>query len=238
MKTDHLDLPFLMPEQAQKHVTVNSALQRLDLLVQMRLKALGTNDPPGTSAAGDGYGLGDSPTGAWSEHAGQCAFMQDGAWVFVTPQNGWRSWSEADGKIYLYGINGWEVLDTQSSPASPAIPAGMQFTRSDHEHVITAGAQNVTGLVIPAHTTVLAITGIVQETITGQKTWQLGVAEDTGRYGNQIGYQQGSTVKGLSAYPQVYYAPTPVVVKPVSGLFVAGKIHLRLYSLTFSLPRL
>jgi hypothetical protein len=69
-----------------------------------------------------------------------------------------------------------------------------------------------------------------------RKTWQLGVATDTSRYGNEIGYQQGSTVTGLSGQPQVYYAPTPVVVKPVSGQFGSGKIHLRLYSLTFSLP--
>lgn len=132
-------------------------------------------------------------------------------------------------------INSPESSNSGSDTIS-ALPEGMQFTRTDRDHVITAGAQNVTGLVIPAHTTVLAITGIVRQTITGRKTWQLGVATDTSRYGNEIGYQQGSTVTGLSGQPQVYYAPTPVVVKPVSGQFGSGKIHLRLYSLTFSLP--
>ena len=33
-RTPRLDLPWLMPAQAQKHVTVNEALARLDILVQ------------------------------------------------------------------------------------------------------------------------------------------------------------------------------------------------------------
>ena len=41
-----LDLPYLMPTQAQKHVTVNDALSRLDALVQMRLQGLDQITPP------------------------------------------------------------------------------------------------------------------------------------------------------------------------------------------------
>lgn len=35
-----LGLPYLQPSQAQKHVTHNAALQRLDQLVQLRLPVL------------------------------------------------------------------------------------------------------------------------------------------------------------------------------------------------------
>lgn len=34
-KTPNLALPFILPAQAQKHVTHNEALQRLDALVQL-----------------------------------------------------------------------------------------------------------------------------------------------------------------------------------------------------------
>lgn len=41
-----LGLPYLMPSQAQKHVTHNEALARLDLLVQLRVEALEAETPP------------------------------------------------------------------------------------------------------------------------------------------------------------------------------------------------
>ena len=41
-----LGLPFLMPAQAQKHVTHNEALERLDLLVQLTVEAFEANTPP------------------------------------------------------------------------------------------------------------------------------------------------------------------------------------------------
>jgi uncharacterized ferritin-like protein (DUF455 family) len=41
-----LSLPYLLPAQAQKHVTHNEALARLDLLVQLVLEAVGVDTPP------------------------------------------------------------------------------------------------------------------------------------------------------------------------------------------------
>ena len=45
-----LGLPYLMPAQAQKHVTHNEALERLDLLAQCVLAGLGSVTPPATAA--------------------------------------------------------------------------------------------------------------------------------------------------------------------------------------------
>ena len=36
-----LALPFIQPSQAQKHVTHNEALQLLDAVVQLRIRAFG-----------------------------------------------------------------------------------------------------------------------------------------------------------------------------------------------------
>ncbi|MCZ4352271.1 DUF2793 domain-containing protein [Roseovarius aestuarii] len=41
-----LGLPYLQPSQAQKHVTHNEALQRLDALVQLSVVALNVETPP------------------------------------------------------------------------------------------------------------------------------------------------------------------------------------------------
>ncbi|KKM25255.1 hypothetical protein LCGC14_1596850, partial [marine sediment metagenome] len=44
----NLTLPFLQPSQAQKHVTHNEALQRLDLLVQLSVLDRDLTAPPGS----------------------------------------------------------------------------------------------------------------------------------------------------------------------------------------------
>ena len=41
-----LSLPYLMPAQAQKHVTHNDALDRLDLVVQLVVTAFDATNPP------------------------------------------------------------------------------------------------------------------------------------------------------------------------------------------------
>lgn len=44
--TPRLDLPFIESAQAQKHVTHNAALERLDAIVQLRVRAFGAVPPP------------------------------------------------------------------------------------------------------------------------------------------------------------------------------------------------
>lgn len=60
-ETDRLGLPYLMPAQAQKHVTVNEALRKLDALVQPRVLSRAVSAEPAAPAAGDAYIL---PAGA------------------------------------------------------------------------------------------------------------------------------------------------------------------------------
>ena len=51
--TTHLLLPYILAAQAQKHVTHNEALERLDLLAQCVLAGLGSVTPPATPAPGE-----------------------------------------------------------------------------------------------------------------------------------------------------------------------------------------
>ncbi|MCC5984285.1 MAG: DUF2793 domain-containing protein [Rhodobacteraceae bacterium] len=86
-----LGLPFLLPAQAQKHVTHNEALERLDLLVQLTVEAFDANTPPTLPLDGQVWALGLAPSGVWAGQAGRLAAWVNGAWVFVTPQTGWRA---------------------------------------------------------------------------------------------------------------------------------------------------
>ena len=89
MQSTRLNLPFIMPAQAQKHVTVNEAFQKLDSLIYLNFQALDLNVPPNKPVEGAQYLVGNQPEGAWQGEAGHIAVMQDGAWQFFNPQRGW-----------------------------------------------------------------------------------------------------------------------------------------------------
>ncbi|NIB59611.1 DUF2793 domain-containing protein, partial [Agrobacterium tumefaciens] len=51
-QTARLRLPYILPSQAQKHVTHNEALQRLDAIVQLVIKDV-VAAPPDNASEGD-----------------------------------------------------------------------------------------------------------------------------------------------------------------------------------------
>ena len=236
MQTEKLSLPYLVPEQAQKHVTINEAFSRLDLLVQMQVKEKDKNLAPVTPAECDGYIIGSSPSGDWAQHAGKLAFYQDKKWVFLTPQNGWRVWNSSDATLYVQHAGSWQSVSGGVATSAQNASTSPDFYVEEIDHTIIAGASNDTALTIPNKTTVLAITGRVLTVLGGARTWKLGVAGSEDRYGNQIGYQKDSTVIGVSSSPVTYYADTPVKLTPTSGQFSSGKIRLKIYAMKFALP--
>ena len=86
-----LSLPFLMPAQAQKHVTHNEALEQLDMLVQLTVVGFEATTPPANPVDGQVWALGAAPLGAWAGQGGRLAVWRAGGWVFVTPAAGWRA---------------------------------------------------------------------------------------------------------------------------------------------------
>ncbi|MFZ1681626.1 MAG: DUF2793 domain-containing protein [Rhizobiaceae bacterium] len=105
-------LPYIMPSQAQKHVTHNEAIRLIDLVSSLRLVALDMTDPPPDPADGDCHGLGANPTGAWQHHGGEIAAWVDGAWTFIKPFAGLQGWCEADGGIHVHDGAGFVRVDT------------------------------------------------------------------------------------------------------------------------------
>ena len=109
-----LGLPYLEMSQAQKEITHNEALARLDALVQAR--CLGQRDaPPAEAGEGDLYTVGESPTGAWSGHAGELAAWY-GGWLFLTPQAGWSLLDGARGRRLTHDGSAWQALPPVQIP--------------------------------------------------------------------------------------------------------------------------
>jgi hypothetical protein len=103
----NLTLPLLSAAQAQKHVTVNESVQKLDLLVQLAVLDRTLSAPPGSPTDGARYIVAASPTGAWSGHAGKIAAWQDGAWVFLTPREGWIAWINNENRLLFHDGSAW-----------------------------------------------------------------------------------------------------------------------------------
>ena len=54
-QTGRLSLPFVLPSQEQKHVTLNEALRRIDMLVQTTAKSIAVAMQPDEPETGDTY---------------------------------------------------------------------------------------------------------------------------------------------------------------------------------------
>lgn len=111
-----LSLPWLMPAQAQKHVTHNEALERLDILVMCVLQASAAETPPGSPEEGQLWGLGPAPTGAWAGQGGRMAAFQGGGWLFFDPAPGWQAWDAGAGAARRHDGTAWVDPLTGTSP--------------------------------------------------------------------------------------------------------------------------
>jgi len=105
-QTPRLELPLMMASQAQKHVTHNEAIDRLDGLVHLAVQAFNLNDPPLAPEEGATWGVGPVPTGGWVGRAGKLARWRNNGWDFVTPRDGWIAWDLGAGRalVCLAGV--------------------------------------------------------------------------------------------------------------------------------------
>lgn len=113
--TARLTLPFIMPNQAQKHVTHNEAIQALDALVQPVVESRTLTTPPTLPLEGDGYLVPAAATGAWGGHADEIAAFQSGAWRFFDPAPGWLVFVKADKTHYVFDTGAWTPIASLGS---------------------------------------------------------------------------------------------------------------------------
>jgi hypothetical protein len=117
--TDNLDLPYILPSQAQKHVTHNEALRRLDAIVQLSCASRVLASPPASPVEGSRYLVPASPVGDWSGKEGRIAAWQDGAWAFLQPRKGWLAWIEDEAALLAH--DGARFVEAAASPAGARI---------------------------------------------------------------------------------------------------------------------
>lgn len=230
----HLGLPFLEAAQAQKHVTVNEALRRLDALLHLSVAACDLVAPPGEVEEGARYIVGAEAEGAWTGHDGKIAALIDGAWVFFAPRAGWQAFDNAAGVMLVHDGAGWSPAG--GSGLTGASGAATALTLVEGEHELAEGATSETAFVIPDRAIVLGVTGLVIEAITGATSWSLGVADDPARYGSGIGAMLDAAVIGVSGTPCAYYGATPLRLTAAGGDFTGGRVRLAIHCLELTGP--
>jgi hypothetical protein len=113
--TANLDLPYIMPAQAQKHVTHNEALRMLDALVQLSVASQGLATAPSSPSEGQRHIVGSGASGAWDGWDGDIAAYADGAWMRLSPLSGWRAFVADEGRMLVFTGTGWEQPDRVSA---------------------------------------------------------------------------------------------------------------------------
>jgi hypothetical protein len=108
-QTPRLALPLLAAGQAQKEMTHNEALARLDIAVQARVLSAGVDDPPASPTPGDCWIVGETPSGAWLGMARYLAAWTGDGWRFVAPAGGMRVWIEDAAVEARYLGSAWAV---------------------------------------------------------------------------------------------------------------------------------
>ncbi|MGJ8560378.1 MAG: DUF2793 domain-containing protein [Litorimonas sp.] len=106
----HLDLPYILPAQAQKYITHNESLTILDVLVQLQVQSDQLLQPPALVDEGGLYLVASLSTSEWQDKANQIAHYLNGGWTFYPPSEGWRVWIQESGELKVWSGDAWRTL--------------------------------------------------------------------------------------------------------------------------------
>ena len=121
--SSNLVLPFLAVGQAQKHVTVNETIRKLDAIVQLAVVSATTTVQPGSPSDGAVYIIPSGKSGdQWAGFAnGSLGYYRDGAWVEITPREGWLAFVKDSDQLLAWSGAAWvlfapgKLLDVSAS---------------------------------------------------------------------------------------------------------------------------
>lgn len=113
--TPRLGLPLLAAGQAQKHVTHNDALMRLDALVHLVVASRTQTVPPTSPGETAAYIVPAGGTGVFSGHQDNLAIFEDGAWSFLPPRAGWQAWVSDEAEHHVWTGTQWRRSQPESS---------------------------------------------------------------------------------------------------------------------------
>ncbi|WP_428547420.1 DUF2793 domain-containing protein [Profundibacter sp.] len=226
MTSPNLALPLLSAAQAQKHVTVNDALSRLDGLVQLSVKDRNLAAPPASPVDGD------------------VVLFTGGAWVRFSANEGWRVWVEDEGVLVVRVGGAWLMLEAalnllkRSHSVEVALSAnGASIELHVEEEQLSglSGATVASAIAIPDRAIVLAVSTRTVTAVLGATSYDCGISGQPAKFGGSLGVAAGSTNVGVIG-PQAFYASIPIVLTANGGNFTGGDVRIAIQYLLPTAP--
>lgn len=231
--TTKLGLPYIVSQQAQKHVTHNEALRQLDAMIYASVQTIGgVTMPPSDATAGQSFIVADAAEDAWLGQAGAMATWVDGAWLFSQPNAGWLVWAEDEARLYVYDGTGFvpvarnptfqDQLGINAQPdainrLAVSSPASLFDNRDGgHQLVVNKAHINDTASVLFQST----YTGHAEMGLAGDDIWRIKVSADGNAWQDALtadpataqlhapaGLKLGNGGTPLSIYDEGVFAP-------------------------------
>lgn len=232
--TPNIVPPLLEAGQAQKHVTMNDALLRLDALGACGVESASFDAPPPGAAEGDCYIVAAPGAGDWTGEAGAIAYCVGGGWEFAAPRPGQKVRIADEGAAAVWLAGAWRRNAIGDAPFG----AHLSATTIGGVEVVPAGAGFDTDLAIPDRAVVIGVSAQVTAALTGAGLtgWRIGVAGSTDRYGSGVGAALNSIANGVTGAPVGYYGETPLRIEPEGGSFAGGEIRVAIHYLSLTPP--
>lgn len=115
-------LPLLAVSQAQKEITHNEALLRIDALLHAVAQSELASPPAATDAdIGKCWLVGASPTGEWAGKSFQLAIWIGGGWRFCPPVEGMRLRVQSSNTCRVYSGGSWIAAPVIANPINGAV---------------------------------------------------------------------------------------------------------------------
>lgn len=230
--TTQLGLPLLQPAQAQKHVTVNEALIRLDGLTHLVFQGMDWNEPPENPLDGQCWTVGAGAKGGWAGQANTIAIAANGGWVHLHPKKGISGYSHL-GEPVMFDGSQWRIGALTLSPSG----AGLNARATEAVVKPKSGTVTHTDLMMPQGGLLIGVTARVDTAIGGTlKSLSLGTGDAKNRFGS-MGKAAKSSSRGMLSQPMVYWETTPLSLFAEGGNFNGtGSVTVVIHWLDITVP--
>lgn len=225
----NLALPYIAAAQAQKHVTHNEAIRRLDAFVQLVLESVTAPAPPGAPEEGARWFVPTGATGAFAGREGSIAAHEAGAFDFLAPATGFLAFIRDEGRLALFDGGAWV------SPLAASAHRATISAQVLEEDIALTGPHVESGILIPDRAIVLGVSTRTLAAVTGAASYDCGTAGEPAKFGGSLGAAAGSTNAGVIG-PTAFYVPTAVRLTANGGTFTGGGVRIAIHVLTCAVP--
>lgn len=103
-------LPYIMPAQAMKYLTHNTAIEQIDVLQSLCLHGLGLQEPPLNPALGACYDIGSNPLGDFIHAPNKIGAYLESGWHFFDKVEGMTAYVREREALHYYDGASWVLV--------------------------------------------------------------------------------------------------------------------------------